>query len=127
MKLSATDRAKRRTWIGILTSAASQATGQSFASTYGTIFLKRIAVIDPFTGTMIKRAGLLAGCLFVILTVEHIGRRRMALVVGSLCATCLMVMGGLGTVKPETKGTNNGILAMSIIFPCMYMIGFGST
>ena len=113
--------------IGILASAATQATGQSFASTYGTIFLKRISVIDPFTGTMIKRAGLLGGCIFVIVAVERIGRRRMAVVVGSLCAVCLMVMGGLGTVQPERKGTNNGILAMSIIFPCMYMIGFGST
>ncbi|CAH0021592.1 unnamed protein product [Clonostachys rhizophaga] len=118
----------RRTWGGLIAAGAAQLTGQSFASNYGTIFLKSVGVIDPFTGTMIKRAGLLIGCIFVISFVEKIGRRRVALVVGSISATCLMVMSGLGTVvTPPNPSAQKGVLAMSIIFPCAYMIAFGST
>ncbi|VUC27305.1 unnamed protein product [Clonostachys rosea] len=117
----------RRTWGGLIAAGAVQLTGQSFASNYGTIFLKSVGVIDPFTGTMIKRAGLLIGCIFVIAFVEKIGRRRVALVVGSISAACLMVMGGLGTVTPPNTSAQKGVLAMSIIFPCAYMIAFGST
>jgi MFS transporter, SP family, sugar:H+ symporter len=108
-------------------SAAFQLTGQSFASNYGTIFLKRLSVIDPFTATMIKRAGLVVGCIFVITTIDRIGRRRLCLVVGSISASCLMVMGGLGTVEPPREETQKGILAMTLIFPMAYMIVFGST
>uniref|UniRef100_A0A8H7KAI1 Major facilitator superfamily (MFS) profile domain-containing protein n=1 Tax=Bionectria ochroleuca TaxID=29856 RepID=A0A8H7KAI1_BIOOC len=118
---------QRRTWGGLIAAGAVQLTGQSFASNYGTIFLKSVGVIDPFTGTMIKRAGILIGCIFVISFVEKIGRRRVALVVGSISAACLMVMGGLGTVTPPNPSAQKGVLAMSIIFPCAYMIAFGST
>ncbi|KAL2678460.1 hypothetical protein Neosp_009206 [[Neocosmospora] mangrovei] len=36
-------------------------------------------------------------------------------------------MGGLGTITPRQAGTSNGILALTIIFPVLYMVGFGST
>ncbi|KAK6844384.1 general substrate transporter [Apiospora arundinis] len=118
---------RRRTLGGLVAAMAAQLTGQSFASTYGTVFLKQINVMDPFTGTLIKRAGLLGGCIFVITMVEKIGRRRVALTVGTMTTAVLMVMGGLGTIPNATKSQQNGILAMSIIFPCVYMISFGSS
>ncbi|KAH7026648.1 low-affinity glucose transporter HXT1 [Microdochium trichocladiopsis] len=117
----------RRTWTGILASVATQITGQAFASNYGTIFLKMLNVMDPFTGTMIKRAGLLLGTIFVITMVDRIGRRNTSIIFGSLTASCLLIMGALGTVTPSNVGLQKGVLAMSIIFPCTYMIGFGST
>ncbi|KAK7919940.1 general substrate transporter [Apiospora marii] len=118
---------KRRTLGGLVAAGANQLTGQAFASTYGTVFLKQINVMDPFTGTLIKRAGLLGGCIFVITLVERIGRRRVSLTVGTMTAAVLMIMGGLGTVARPARSVQNGILAMSIIFPCVYMIAFGST
>ncbi|KAK7978745.1 aldehyde dehydrogenase [Apiospora saccharicola] len=118
---------KRRTLGGLVAAGANQLTGQSFASTYGTVFLKQINVMDPFTGTLIKRAGLLGGCIFVVTFVEKIGRRRVALTVGTITAAVLMVMGGLGTIAKPTASVQYGILAMSLIFPCVYMIAFGST
>jgi MFS transporter, SP family, sugar:H+ symporter len=95
--------------------------------TSGTVFLKSLNAMDPFTATMIKRAGLVFGCIFVIVFVERIGRRRMCLIVGSLSAVFLLLMGGLGTVQPPQAETQNTILAATIIFPVLYMIGFGST
>ncbi|KAK8112358.1 aldehyde dehydrogenase [Apiospora kogelbergensis] len=117
---------KRRTLGGLVAAGSNQLTGQAFASTYGTVFLKQINVMDPFTGTLIKRAGLLVGCIFVITMVEKIGRRRVILVMGAITTIVLMVMGGLGTVPNATKPVQHGILAMSIIFPCAYMIAYGS-
>ncbi|RTE74410.1 hypothetical protein BHE90_011145 [Fusarium euwallaceae] len=116
----------RRTWVGILAAASTQLTGQSFASNYGTVLLKSLNVMDPFTATMIKRAVVLAACIFVIVFVERIGRRRLCLIVGSMCAACLLIMGGLGTITPRQTDTSNGILALTIIFPVLYMVGFGS-
>lgn len=84
-------------------------------------------IMDPFTGTMIKRAGLLVGCIFVVTTVDRIGRRRTSLIFGFFACLFLMIMGGLGTIKPPQEGVQKGILAMTIIFPCAYMIAFGST
>ena len=101
--------------------------GQSFASNYSTIFLKSLNVIDPFTGKMIKRAGLLGGCIFVIFLVDYIGRRRTAIWFGGVTAACLLVMGACGSITPSTRSAQEGVLAMSLIVPCMYMIGFGST
>ncbi|KAH8882258.1 low-affinity glucose transporter HXT1 [Thozetella sp. PMI_491] len=117
----------RRTWIGVMAAAATQLTGQSFASQYGTVFLKSLGTIDAFTGTMIKRGLLVVGCIFVITCVERLGRRPIAVVSGGLSAICLFLMGGLATVRPATSGLNNAILAMTIIFPVLYMVGIGST
>ncbi|KAH7324253.1 general substrate transporter [Stachybotrys elegans] len=117
----------RRTWGGLIAAGANQLTGQSFASSYGTVFLKQIAVMDPFTGTLIKRSLVLGGCIFVITMVERLGRRRVALTVGSITTSVLMIMGGLGTIHEPNRSEKLGILAMTIIFPCTYIIAFGST
>ncbi|KAM9882665.1 hypothetical protein VD0002_g2037 [Verticillium dahliae] len=117
----------RRTWVGILAAASTQLTGQTFASNYGTVFLKSLNIMDPFTATLIKRSIILVGCVFVILFVERLGRRRLSLIVGSLCGTSLLVMGGLGTVASRSTVENNTLLTMTILFPVFYMVGFGST
>lgn len=93
----------------------------------GTVFLRSLNVMDPFTATIVKRAVVLAACIFVIVFVERIGRRRLCLIVGSMCAACLLIMGGLGTITPRQAGTSNGILALTIVFTVLYMVGFGST
>jgi MFS transporter, SP family, sugar:H+ symporter len=93
----------------------------------GTVFLKQLNIMDPFTATMIKRAMLVASCIFVILFVERVGRRRLCLIVGSMMAATLLIMGSIGSVKPRNTAENNTILAMTLLFPVGYMIGFGST
>jgi len=112
--------------VGLLAAGANQLTGQSFASTYGTVFLKQLGIIDPFTGTMIKRAFMLCGCIFIITCLERLGRRNVSLVAGTVYTASLWVMGGLGTIKPTQDGTDIGIVAMSFLFPISYMIGFGA-
>lgn len=69
---------------------------------------------------------MLLGCIFIITCLEKLGRRNVALVSGTICTSSLMVMGGLGTIKPNQRGTDIGIVAMSFLFPISYMIGFGA-
>ncbi|KAF6799509.1 sugar transporter [Colletotrichum musicola] len=118
---------KRRTLVGMMAAASTQLTGQAFASTYGAVFLKQLNIMDPFSATMIKRGLIVGACVFVVVFVERIGRRRMCLVVGSMMLASLMIMGGLGTMKRRDGVQDKVLLAMTIVFPVFYMIGFGST
>ncbi|KAH7311353.1 general substrate transporter [Stachybotrys elegans] len=113
---------KHRTLHGSIAAIVIQITGLPFASVYGTIFLKQIGVINPFTGTMIKRSLLCIGCLAVMFLVDKTGRRPMYLVCSFINAACLMVLGGLGTISTPSMGIKKGILAMTIIFPTAYIM-----
>ncbi|KAI9155696.1 putative glucose transporter rco-3 [Paramyrothecium foliicola] len=117
---------RKRTIHGIIASALTQATGQSFASNYGTIFIKSVGVFDPFTATMIKRVLLCTGTLIVIFFVDKTGRRPMYFVAGALTMLALMTMGGLGLVNDPSRAVKEGIVAMSMLFPATYFPSFGA-
>ncbi|TPX07934.1 uncharacterized protein E0L32_010389 [Thyridium curvatum] len=117
----------RRTMTGIVASACTQLTGQSFASQYGAIFLKSINVMDAFTATMIKRSFLVFGCLLVIFFIDRVGRRRFFLFFGSFSAASLLAMGALGSISPATLEVKKGIVAMAMFFPFCYITAFAST
>ncbi|KAF6800367.1 sugar transporter [Colletotrichum sojae] len=86
---------------------------------------KALNIMDPFAATMIKRGLIVGACVFVVVFVERIGRRRMCLVVGSMMLGSLMIMGGLGTMKRRDGVQDKVLLAMTIVFPVFHMIGFG--
>lgn len=117
---------QKRTIHGIIASFLTQATGQSFASNYGTVFIKSIGVFDAFTATMIKRALLVVGTLVVIFFVDMTGRRPMFFTAGTLTMLALMTMGGLGMVSDPSRAVKEGIVAMSMLFPTMYFPSFGA-
>lgn len=65
----------RRTLITIGTNIFLQVTGQNFASTYGTIFIKSLGTVNPFTMQNIQASvGLVIGILAMWLT-DSRGRR----------------------------------------------------
>ncbi|KAH6693601.1 general substrate transporter [Plectosphaerella plurivora] len=116
----------KRTLHGVIASFLSQATGQSFASNYGTVFIKSIGVFDPFTATMIKRVLLVLGTAIVIFFVDMTGRRPMFFAAGTLTMLSLMTMGGLGMVSNPSRSVKEGIVAMSMMFPATYFPSFGA-
>lgn len=75
---------------------------------------------------MIKRAMLVFACLFVVFSVERLGRRRLCIVVGSMAAATLLIMGGLGTIQKRNQSESYGVLVMTLLYPVFYMVGFGS-
>ncbi|KAH7374826.1 general substrate transporter [Plectosphaerella cucumerina] len=117
---------RKRTLHGTIAAFLTQATGQSFASNYGTVFIKSIGVFDPFTATMIKRVLLVLGTAIVIFFVDKTGRRPMFFVAGTLTMLALMTMGGLGMVANPSRSVKEGIVAMSMMFPATYFPSFGA-
>lgn len=117
---------QKRTIHGVIASALTQATGQSFTSNYGTIFIKSIGTFNAFTATMIKRFLLCLGTLTVIFFVDKTGRRPMFFVAGTLMTLTLFTMAGLGLASNPSLGIKNGIIAMAMLFPTTYFPSFGA-
>lgn len=115
-----------RTIHGSIAAILTEVAGTSFASVYGTIFLKQVNVMNPFTATLVKRALLCFGCLTVIFFVEKTGRRPMFFVGAFITTVSLMIMGGLGTIPKPANSVKEGIVAMSILFPTTYIMSFTS-
>lgn len=113
---------QRRTVLGIAISCFNHLTGITFANQYGTIFLKSINAMDPFTAQMIKRALMVLATIVAIMTSDKAGRRRTFHVSNLFVAFSLMVMGGLGTVEPSTLSVKKGILAMTFLFSVSHLL-----
>jgi MFS transporter, SP family, sugar:H+ symporter len=117
----------RRTAIACGVATFSMLSGNAFASLYGTIFLAEVgSALDPFTGTMIKKAVVILGPITGILLVERLGRRRIYLIWGTLTAASLFTMGSLGAARPDDEQYKLGIVAMSIVFPYFRITSFGA-
>ncbi|EOD51590.1 putative sugar transporter protein [Neofusicoccum parvum UCRNP2] len=116
----------RRTSIAVLAAFFSQFSGNSFSSSYGTVFLKQVGGFDAFTGTLIKKGIVVLGPITNILLVERIGRRNMAIFFAVLAASSLLTLGGLGCKTPLTMPYKKGIVAMTIFFPYARIASFGA-
>lgn len=117
---------RRRTMIAIVAGAMSMLSGSPFTSSYGTVFLKQLGSIDPFTGNMIKKIVILCGPITSILVIERLGRRNMYLIWGLMSCLALITMGGLGCQNPLGKKYKTGIVAMTIFFPYARVVSFGA-
>lgn len=65
----------RRTMISCMVNFFQQATGQSFSSQYGTLFVKGLGGVDAFTINMINNAMNVIGILICLLLSDRLGRR----------------------------------------------------
>lgn len=65
----------RQTFIACLMNFFQQATGQSFSSQYGTLFVKGLGGVDPFVINMVNNAVNVVGVLMCVLLSDRIGRR----------------------------------------------------
>lgn len=66
---------RRRTFIVSACNFFQQATGQAFASQYGTLFVKQLKSINPFSVTLGINAIDIGGICITALSIDHIGRR----------------------------------------------------
>ncbi|KAK3192265.1 hypothetical protein K4F52_001478 [Lecanicillium sp. MT-2017a] len=116
---------KIRTQITIVSGIFNQLTGQAFSTQYGTLFVKSLHSINPFTFNVISRFVQALGPFVIFCFIDVIGRRPVYLVFGVFCAAALLTQGGLGTgeLTPERK---EGIVAMTTLFSFFYSGGFGA-
>lgn len=66
---------RKRTTIAILVNVIHQITGQSFASSYGAIFVKSLGSINPFIFTIILSTISMFTIGTILLLSDHFGRR----------------------------------------------------
>jgi SP family sugar:H+ symporter-like MFS transporter len=70
---------RKRTWVVISMNFFQQATGQAFASQFGTLFVKSLKTLQPFSITMGTNAIDVGALLICLATVDMFGRRYVYL------------------------------------------------
>jgi MFS transporter, SP family, sugar:H+ symporter len=70
---------RKLTWIVILVNFFQQATGQAFASQFGTLFVKSLKTLQPFSITIATNAIDIGALLICLVTSDVLGRRSVCL------------------------------------------------
>ncbi|WWD00014.1 hypothetical protein V866_006922 [Kwoniella sp. B9012] len=103
----------RRTLIVMGSNFFLQATGQSFASAYGTIFIKSLNTVNPFNMAVTNSALGILACAAAMIMVDKFGRRPLMILGAFGQFTFLIVMASLGTFKRQTNQSKSVIVAMT--------------
>ncbi|KAJ9154933.1 Hexose transporter HXT13 [Pleurostoma richardsiae] len=115
----------KRTAIVLGMNFFQQATGQTFASQYGTIFIKSLGTVNPFSVSTGNSAIGIFILIVALLTADKLGRRYM-LFIGSFVQTAaLFTMGGLGLQSPPSFGHKGGEVAMLVVFGAGFLYSWG--
>ena len=69
----------KRTWVVIMVNVFQQITGQAFASQYGTLFVKSLNTLQPFSITMGTNAIDIVALFICLATSDFLGRRFVPL------------------------------------------------
>ena len=136
--------AKRRLFISFFPFAMQQWIGNTLVQTYSSYFFQLAGLKDPFNGTV---ATLCRSCLQVqdphssslaiavatnILTltvlIEKVGRRRLLLVGGSVCFTCLFLVSIILRTVPDALHSSkigSGLIALCCVWQASNAGSFG--
>ncbi|KIW18021.1 hypothetical protein PV08_02308 [Exophiala spinifera] len=114
----------RRTMIACMVNFFQQASGQSFSSQYGTLFVKGLGGVDPFTINMVNNAMNVIGIVICLLLSDRFGRRPMIHISGVLQVGALLTMGALGVHAHPRLSERRGIVAMLLVFSFGYSVGW---
>ena len=114
----------RRTWILLGLAPLQSATGSSFTSSYGAIYIATIHSISAYNFNLIGSIIGFFGCVLVMVYLDKVGRRP--LIIGS-CAiqSCLLLaMASTGLQKPVvSQAGTNFIVACILLFNTSFHTG----
>ncbi|CAH0022149.1 unnamed protein product [Clonostachys rhizophaga] len=114
----------KRTAIVVAMNFFQQATGQSFASSYGAIFIRDIGTVNPFTMTLINSIVNLVTAFVGLYLVDRHGRRPL-LFIGSAWMFCaIATMGSLGTVPSPSFVVKTAIVSMLTVFAAGFVFSW---
>ncbi|TPX06847.1 uncharacterized protein E0L32_002343 [Thyridium curvatum] len=118
---------RRRTLLTIASGTMHGASGFPFISSYKTYFFQIAGSKQPFIDSIIVTCVSLIGAFSGVFLNRFVGRRPL-LMAGFLIQACLMlVIGTVWTVSPGTITTGKVIVAMVVIFQCVYAAIVGPT
>ncbi|KAM5347547.1 hypothetical protein ACJ41O_007371 [Fusarium nematophilum] len=113
----------KRTMITIGINFFLQLTGNIFANKYGTVYIKSLGSVDPFTMTVINQLVNLSGVAVSMSLVDRIGRRPLLLLGSFIQTSALYSMAGLG-VGETSAPIWVGIIAMLTVFGFGFSVGW---
>ncbi|CAK7207997.1 hypothetical protein SEUCBS139899_010831, partial [Sporothrix eucalyptigena] len=119
-----TSKNRMRTFVVVMVNFFQQASGQAFASQYGTLFVQALKTVNPFSVTVGTNATDIGALIICFLTVDVLGRRTLMLASSTLQVAALVTMGGLGTAGNYTN-IKKGIVAMLILYSFAWSLGSG--
>lgn len=124
----------RRTIIVVLLLFFQQSTGQSFASQYGTLFVKALGTVNPFSVALGINAIDISGIILCMTLADRVGRRPLLITSALVQTIALLIMGGLGTAAhtadtssaatTASTGYKAGIVAMLLLFSFGWSFGY---
>ncbi|KAH8807734.1 general substrate transporter [Xylogone sp. PMI_703] len=109
----------KRTWITI--------TGQVFTAKYGTIYIKSLGTVDPFTMTVINQAINTVAVIVAMTLLDRLGRRPLLMFGGTIQAVALFAMSGLGTPSTITRSMKLGVVSLLSVFNFGFYVGWAPT
>jgi SP family sugar:H+ symporter-like MFS transporter len=114
----------KRTTIVVLILFFQQSTGQSFASQYGTLFVKALDTVNPFGVTLATNAVDIGGILLCMMFVDRVGRRPFLIASAFMQTAALLTMGGLGTADSTSTSGKGGIVGMLLLYSFSWSFGY---
>ncbi|KAJ5939025.1 general substrate transporter [Penicillium verhagenii] len=119
-----TKQNRQRTFIVSAANFFQQATGQAFASQYGTLFVKQLNSINPFSVTLGTNAVDIGAIIISASLIDVVGRRMLFHTSSAFQTISLMTMGGLGTADSSNVDAKKGIVAMLLLFSFSWSLGW---
>ncbi|PYH89951.1 sugar transport protein [Aspergillus ellipticus CBS 707.79] len=123
---------RMRTFVVVAANFFQQASGQAFASQYGTLFVKKLKSVNAFSITLGTNAVDIFALIISTALSDVVGRRMLFHTSAFLETASLLTMGGLGTADSSNKQAKEGIVAMLLLYsfgwslawaPLVYVLG----
>ena len=118
---------RRRTLLTMAAGTMHGASGFPFISSYKTYFFQIAGSQRPFIDSIIVTTVSLIGAVSGVFLNRFVGRRPVLLFGFTVQAVLMLVIGTVWTVSPGTVTTGKVIVAMVIIFQCLYAAIVGPT
>jgi MFS family permease len=116
-----------RTGVAVLAMLGQQITGQAFPSQYGVLFYQSQGFrSQAFLFNVISNIVSITAVAITWFYVDAVGRRPVLLLGGSLMATWLFVMGGIGTIPKDSLNVHERelIVASLMMFSFFYNLSW---
>ena len=118
----------RRTLICCVLAPGGSASGSSFTSSYGPIFIATLNTISAYDFNLIGSIIGFLGNIVVMVYMDKFGRRPLIMSSALVQAACLLAMAATGLQKPKvSQAGTNFIVACVLLFNTSFHTGYAST
>ncbi|KAH8891232.1 general substrate transporter [Thozetella sp. PMI_491] len=116
----------KRTLLVMAANFFQQATGQTFASQYGTIWISSLHTISAFNMTLIIGGTDLAVTLVAIFMADKVGRKPLLYAGTIVQAASLFAMAIMSCISPSTTELKLAIVSMLALASCAFTLGLAT-